>query len=225
MDLDGIGKPQALKDWAYSTLKQDILSGKYAVGQQLPVEELAERMNISRTPVREALLMLEHEGLISAASRVGFFVKRVEKVEMQELFELRELMEGYAAEKACKHLSEKDLAEMEKIIGDGQEAFERNDLEAFLEAEIKLHSSIQELAQNKYLLRMSKSLKDLTHRERVLSLASKENMKESLREHEKIVAALRQRDGELAARMMREHLGNVKTRMLALLDQMEEHRK
>lgn len=70
---------------------------------------------------------------------------------------------------------------------------------------------------------MIESLKDLTYRERVLSLSSIENVKESLREHERIVNAFRQRDGRLAMGMMREHISSVKNRLLALLDKMEQH--
>jgi DNA-binding GntR family transcriptional regulator len=223
IDRDDLEKPKELKDWAYARIKRDVLTGKYIPGEQLRVEELAETMKISRTPVREALLMLEHESLINVAPRVGFFVKGITKQEMQELFELRELIEGYAAEKAAAHLEPKDLEGLEALLREGQAAFDRGDLPGFLQSEIKLHSSIQEHAQNKHLLRMIESLKDLTYRERVLSLSSTENVKESLREHERIVNAFRQRDGPLAVSMMREHISSVKNRLLALLDKMEQH--
>ena len=127
-DTGDIGKPKELKDWAYTSIKRDVLSGTYVPGQQLPVEVLAEKMNISRTPIREALIMLEHEGLLSVASRVGFFVRGITKPEMEELFELRELIEGYAAEKATSHLSAKDLAEIEVLLKIGKAAVGSGDL-------------------------------------------------------------------------------------------------
>lgn len=130
MDIDrnDLEKPKELKDWAYARIKRDVLTGKYIPGEQLRVEELAETMKISRTPVREALLMLEHESLINVAPRVGFFVKGITKQEIQELFELRELIEGYAAEKAATHLEPKDLEGLEALLREGQGAFDRGDL-------------------------------------------------------------------------------------------------
>ncbi len=215
-------KPQELKDWAYDSIKKAVLNGEIPPGQQLHVEELAEKMKISRTPIRDALIMLEHEGLISVASRVGFFVKGITKQELEELFELRELLESYAAEKAAGNFTPKDLEEMGALLKEGGDAVGCGDLPRFLRTEIELHSSIQAHAQNKYLLRMIESLKDLTYRERLLSVTSTENVKESLREHERIVNAFKQNDGRQAAEMMREHIGNVKNRLLMLVDAMEE---
>jgi DNA-binding GntR family transcriptional regulator len=221
-NIGNVNKPQELKDWAYSSIKKAVLNGEIPPGQQLHVEELAEKMNISRTPIRDALIMLEHEGLISVASRVGFFVKGITKNELEELFELRELLESYAAQKAAGKLTPKDLEKIGALLKEGGDAVDRGDLSGFLQTEIELHSSIQAHAQNKHLLRMIESLKDLTYRERLLSVTSQENVTESLREHERILEAFKQRDGRQAAEMMREHIRNVKGRVLMLVDAIEE---
>lgn len=215
-------KPVELKDWAYSSIKKAILNSELPEGQQLHIDRLAQEMKISRTPIREALIILEHEGLVSVSPRVGFFVKGISRHDIEELFELRALVEGYAAEKAAEHLEDADLEEIDQLNREGGKAVEQGELEKFLETEIELHSSIMTHAQNKHLLRMVRSLKDLTYRERRLSLESIENVRLSLAEHQRIIEALRKKNGKLAGMMMRKHLRNVKERLLALLETMEK---
>ena len=212
-------KPKDLKHWAYETTKRIILDGQLAPGDQLRIDELAEKMSISRTPIREALLRLESEGLVRANSRVGFFVAEIKSEDCQELFELRELTEGLAAEKAAAFLTERDLAkiddEQEKAIA----AFARNDLMKFNEHEIALHDSIIEHSHNRWLLRMIEGLKDLTYREWLYALRSRENVELSISEHEKLIAALHNRDVAAAGNLMRQHLRNVNRRLQQILSQ------
>jgi len=215
-------KPLELKDWAYTSIKKAILNSKMPVGKQLHIEKLTEEMKISRTPIREALIMLEHEGLISVSPRVGFFVKGITKQDLNELFELRMLVESYAAEKATSHLADKDLDTLSVLQAEGAEAVARGDYSKFLQTEIRLHSFIMIHAQNKHLLRMVEGLKDLTYRERLLSLESAENVKKSLTEHRKIINAFQKKNGRLAKKMMSEHICNVKKRLLTLLDTLED---
>ena len=102
-------KQADLKDSVHSMIKEMILDQDLKPGDQLPVEALALEMKVSRTPVREALLRLENEGLVRAVSRVGFFVQGISKQDLHELFELREITEGYAAGKSALRMSEKDV--------------------------------------------------------------------------------------------------------------------
>jgi DNA-binding GntR family transcriptional regulator len=86
-------KPKDFKTWAYESIKDLIINNQFGPGTQLKVEELENSLNISRTPIREALLALQNEGLIEIKSRVGFFVKGITKKEFNDLFEMRELLE------------------------------------------------------------------------------------------------------------------------------------
>jgi DNA-binding GntR family transcriptional regulator len=217
-----IFKPSELKDWAYATIKQMILDSEFKVDEQLPVEALSSRLHISRTPIREALLKLESEGLVRAASRVGFFVRGVTRQDLLELFELRALTEGYAAEKAATMVSEEELTSLEALHRRSVQAVEEGDLSRFMDSEVALHTLILQLAHNRRLMRMVDSIKNLTHRERILSLNSLENVKMSLDEHQRILAALRRRDPQKAGAAMRAHIELVRERMLGFLDLPEE---
>jgi DNA-binding GntR family transcriptional regulator len=212
------GKPSALKDWAYDAIKESILNLRVSPGVQLHIEDLADQMGISRTPIREALLRLESEGLVRAVPRVGFFVTEITRRDLEELFELRALLEGHATERATSFLTEEDLAHIDRLLETSVSAVEREDLDKFLETEIALHTLLIERAPNRQLVAMMESLQDLTHRERILSLESLENVRESCVEHQRIVEALHQRDGELAGRLMREHICAVRDRMLQFVD-------
>jgi DNA-binding GntR family transcriptional regulator len=212
------GKPSALKDWAYDTIKESILNLRVPPGAQLHIEDLADQMGISRTPVREALLRLESDGLVRAVPRVGFFVTEITRRDLEDLFEVRALLESHAAEKAASLLTGEDLAHIDRLLEAGVSAVERGDLGEFLETEIAFHTLLIERTPNRQLIAMMESLQDLTYRERVLSLESLENVRESCIEHQRIAEALHQRDGELAGRLMREHIWGIRDRMLQFVD-------
>lgn len=207
-------KPAALTDWAYGAIKQAILNLEFAPGAQLRVDELAERMGISRTPIREALLRLETEGLVRIVPRVGFFVAEITRRDLIELFEIRQLLESHATKRAAAQLTDEDLAFIDQLLEQARAAVAQGDLARFQETEIAFHDFFVEHAQNRRLLALMASIRDLTYRQRVLSLASVENVRQSLVEHQRIAEALRQRDPELAGRRMAEHMAAARDRLL-----------
>jgi DNA-binding GntR family transcriptional regulator len=207
-----------LKDSVYSMIKEMILDQDLRPGDQLPVEALAAEMKVSRTPVREALLRLESEGLVHAVSRVGVFVQGISKQDLHELFELREITEGYAAAKSASRMSDNDLDLAGELHRESSRAVDDGDLARFIELETSLHGLILESSGNRRLLQMVASLKDLTHRERVLSTQSLENVKKSVTEHGRIVDALRSRDSRRAEEAMKAHIQAVHERLLDVLD-------
>jgi DNA-binding GntR family transcriptional regulator len=211
-------RPAALTDWAYDTIKTSILGLDLPMGAQVNIEELAEEMQVSRTPIREALLRLEGDGLIQAVPRVGFFVTEITRRDLEELFELRALLESYAAKRAALMLTDADLAHINTLLEVSCQAVEAMNLDKFLEYEIALHAAITEHAQNSHLLKVMESLANQTYRERVLSLKSLENVHASCVEHRRIVAALHERNAEGAGTAMWEHIWAVKDRMLKYVD-------
>jgi len=211
-------RPGGLTDWAYDTIKEAILHLDLPMGAQLNIEELAEQMQISRTPIREALLRLEKDGLVRAVPRVGFFVTEITRRDLEELFELRALLESYATKRAAPLLTDGDLKCIEEQLERSTVAVESGDRVGFLKYEIALHEFIIEHARNSRLTAVMEGLKDLTYRERILSIESEDNIRASCAEHEQIVLSLRQRDAELAGTRMWEHIWGVRERMLQYVD-------
>jgi len=214
-------KPLNLKDWAYDTIKQLILTFNVEPGEQLHIEDLSKKMNVSRTPIREALLKLESEDLVEANARVGFFVKRITKKDLRELFEIREITESFAARKAAQLIKDTDLAWINKLQKEAVTAVKAGNLNEFNEKEIALHAFIIEKSQNQRLLKLVESIKDLTYRQRILALKSMDNVKKSLTEHQEIITALQNRNSKLAGKSMSNHISAVKNRMLDILDMPE----
>ncbi len=218
-DAPGLIKPKALQSWAYEHIKDIILNRQVQPGRQLRIEDLAKKLNISRTPIREALLKLESEGLVRISSRVGFFVADFTVSDLRELFELRELIEGYAAEQAAPKLTSKDLERIEQLQESAAAAFQKNDLAGFNQCEIALHDYVLGHSGNQRLLKLIEGLKDLIYRERQYALKSRDNVRRFIQEHRVLINALRERDVEKAGLLMRAHLRNVRDRLLGILDQ------
>jgi len=210
-------KPAALADWAYATIKNAILNLDLPMGAQVRVEGLAEQMEISRTPIREALLRLEKDGLVRAEPRVGFFVTEITRRDLAELFEIRQLLEGHAVKTATSETTDADLARLDRLLEQGETAVKEGDLDQYLQVEIDFHAFLLERAPNRHLSAIMGSVQDLTYRERVLSLRSLDNVHQTLLEHRRILDALHERDGELAGRMMAEHISAVSLRLSQFL--------
>ncbi len=206
-------KPIGLTDWAYERIKASILSLEAPPGSQLEVEHLAIHLGISRTPVREALLRLERDGLVQVLPRVGFFVIDFSAKDLEELYELRELLESRAVRDAVPYLRQAELEDLDRIIRETRRAVESEDYEAFLEDEIEFHSLLTRQAPNQRLISMLESFADLTYRWRTLSIRSPEYVRISYTEHCAINEAVQARDAELASRRMGDHIRNAKARI------------
>ncbi len=206
MNLPDLPKPGALSEWAYRAIKDEVLHLRIPPGRQLRIEELASQLGISRTPVREALFKLERDGLVQIVPRVGFYVSELTQHDLRELFELREILESRAAERAAQNLTESELEHLQELLVEGTAAVEQGNLARYLEIDIEFHNQLIQHADNRHLIAMMESVRDLTFRERVFSLRSPGNVRATLAEHRSILAALQHRDGTLAGQLMAQHL-------------------
>jgi DNA-binding GntR family transcriptional regulator len=222
MDTFRFPKPTALTDWAYSSIKQSILTLQVRPGAQLRVEQLAKQMRISRTPIREALLRLEQDGLVRSVARVGFFAASFTKRELKELYEIRAILESTAAAEAASRLDDNTLAQIDRLVDEADRAVAEKNVDGFLAAEIAFHRSITDCAINRQLVNMIESLRDLTFRGRILSLSSLDNLRLSVHEHRRIAEALHRGDSDAAGKSMKEHLTAARDRMLQFVDLPEE---
>lgn len=202
-----------LKEWAYMDIKSKILNNDYKVGEQLFIEKICKELDISRTPVREALLRLQAEDYVYAASRVGFFVKGMTKDDFDDLFELREMIECKAAKNAAQDLTPQDEERLGKMQEISRNALNEKDLKTFNEMEQEIHNLISNYLKNKRVRKLLEDMKDQIHRERMLALMNPENVEMSLKEHDEIINALIKRDAKKAEKAMQNHLNKVKGRL------------
>lgn len=206
-------KPMDLTQWAYIAIKEWIIDNEIEPGSQLKIEELTATLNVSRTPVREALLRLKQEGIVISVPRVGFFVYGMTKEEFEELFELRQIIECYAAEQAAYRMSDKEIANLMDIQERSNLVMQKGKIKEFNELEIELHDTIIQSLQNKKIDNVMSSVADSLYKERHIAMGSMDNLSKSIIEHGKIVKAIQMRDGSLSRKLMREHLSKVKDRL------------
>ena len=211
-------KPRSLTEWAYLSIKEQILDNKITTGSQLNIEELAKEMNISRTPIREALLRLKQNGLVVSAANVGFFVCGITKRDFDDIFELRQLIESYAVVKYVEKSNEDDTQALINLHEQCKLEAEAGNAKVFNSYDVQLHDTIINSVGNRKMLAIYSDVADLLYRLRVYAAKSSENIRQSLNEHEKIICAIKVKDSTLARLVMEEHILNIRARLEKIVE-------
>lgn len=202
----------------HERLRVEILEGKLRAGDTIKQEELTERLGVSRTPIREAIQRLEAEGLVHFIRRGSAVVTAIPRREIEEIFELRALLEGFAAEKATNALNDKILTKLRRLIAEMDELHSANDLRKVLLKNEEFHRTICSLAHNDTLLRMLSQIWRDIRRVRFDYLITPGGFEESTRDHKALVAALEQRDKSEVLKIVQEHAERTLSGILDTLD-------
>ncbi|RLB39424.1 MAG: hypothetical protein DRH12_11520 [Deltaproteobacteria bacterium] len=217
--LKTIAQPLPLAKMAYQALRDSILSGDLVPGQIYNEMTLARELGISRTPVREALLELSSQGLVTYLPRKGVMVKHYTKRDVEEIFELRKAIELTALEKIARSSSLPDLSPLEKSLESQRRAWRRKDSDAYIRFDRSFHLMFCEMIGNRRFVAILENIRDLIHLMAVRALNREGRFEEVLREHEKVISSLRKGDAQSAKRAMDYHLERSKE---AVLEHMEE---
>ena len=189
---------------AYERLRQAIQSGEYGPGDRVLEDALAERFNISRTPVREALRRLEDEGFLVHESHRGMTVAQLDYQMVMELYSMRYILEGAAAAMAARNASDIEMEMLADMVK--QEKAASVTAEAMAEHNRRLHLAIYQCAHNRYLLRTSNVLSNPLALLSRTAFSSPARRAAVCEEHRAIVDAIRARDPERAAQAAHEHM-------------------
>jgi len=192
-----------LRDQVYSTLEDLIVRRVLKPGERLLETELAAQLGVSRNPVREALTMLARTGWVDIHPRTGAFVHEPTPDEIRDFFDMRTLLESYAAERAATRVTADQLEILEEIWREGVKAVEAGDLETIVSANASFHDRIAEWSGNA-MLHSTLSMMKRRVRWYFSSVADARGMA-SWDEHRRIIDALRARDAAHAATLMRAH--------------------
>jgi DNA-binding GntR family transcriptional regulator len=207
--LHKVAEPVSLKDKAYNAIKSAILSLKLKPGDPLVESELAQQLGISKTPVRDALLELEREGFVTKVLFKGTYVTEITLKDVREVFQLRAVLEGLAARLAAPLFSAEEVEEAEKIITAAEAALAKGDIALCSEHGKRFHRLIINKADNRRLQPIILNLDDHLQRFRLLSDQINGRLNKSLKEHRKVLEALRRRDPIAAEEAMQGHLSSV----------------
>ena len=200
-----------VREMAYEFLKSSVLSGHFNPGERLTEEHLAKKLGVSRTPVREALHKLESEGLIKPLETRGFIVSRDSKDEVEELFELRAILEGYALRIISEKISEEDLKQLDRLVAGAEDALRRKRMEEVFKWNTKFHDTLHGIVVDKKRLhRLLVNIRKYVLRYRMDTLQYPDGGKRAVDGHRKILLALKLKDPDLCERMMREHIQEAK---------------
>ncbi|ANN78733.1 GntR family transcriptional regulator [Bordetella flabilis] len=206
-----IAKQNTQANLAYQELKKRILMGFFGASGRLREIEVAELLNMGRTPVREALKRLEDEGLVTHEPRRGLVVTSLDQQSVTELYAMRELLEGGAARFAAKHASEAEIDNMAHILREGREGGDP------VAANLAFHQSIYGAAHNKFLIRALRSLTDSTYLLGRSTLETPGRPEAAHDEHLAIYEAIRDGDPLRAEQVAREHIRNALLERLKIL--------
>ncbi|CAM5463155.1 GntR family transcriptional regulator [Thauera sp. 28] len=187
-------------------LRQRIYSHELAPGTWVDEQALAEHYGISRTPLREALKVLASEGLVTLKPRRGCYVTEISERDLDEVFSVMSMLEGECARASAMRATDGDLTRLRAIHADLEKAAAADDIDGFFEANQNFHRSLQEIADNRWLLHVIEDLRKVIKLSRHHSLFSDGRLEQSLEEHRDILGALLARDGERAEQLMRHHI-------------------
>jgi len=211
-------KGVSVRKRVYENLKTAILSGRLSPKERLTEEHLAETLGASRTPVREALYKLEAEGLIRPLETRGFIVSGDSKEEVEELFEIRAILEGYALRISSERISEEDFQQLETFIARAQSALDNGRMGDVFRWNTRFHDHLHKLVSDMArLYRIIVDMRKQVLRYRKETLQSIEGAQRTLDGHRKILLALRLKDPELCEKTMREHINLAKEDALLTL--------
>jgi DNA-binding GntR family transcriptional regulator len=207
-----------VRERAYEHLKASILSVRFNPGERLAEEHLAKELGISRTPIREALHKLESEGLIKPLASRGFVASQDSKDDIEELFEIRAVLEGYALRLICGRITDAVLAQLEDTVEKAEEALGRHGLDEIFQWNTRFHDTLHDLITDRHrLYHQMVTMRQYVLRYRKNTLQYPDGGERTVDGHRKILLALRLRDPDLCERVMREHIQQSKTDALQFL--------
>ncbi len=207
-----------LVDDAAQSLRDAILSGHLPAGTRLRQEDLAARLGISRTPIREALGRLQQEGLLDILG-TGVRVVALELDEAVHLYDVREVLDGLAARLAARHADAGALARLGKSLDRMSQCVRRRDANQWFPAHVAFHDGIFRASGNRRLQALGSLVRLSIRHFHPLLLTTRHRLADALAEHRAIYEAIATHDGENAERLARAHIANAKEIVLKVMTQ------
>lgn len=197
-----------LRDVVFNTLRQAILRGELKPGERLMEIQLANKLGVSRTPVREAIRKLELEGLVLMIPRRGAEVAEITEKSLRDVLEVRRALESLCVELACDRITEEDIASLRVAATEFEEVLKTGDVTQFAEADVRFHDIIYLATDNQRLVHLLYNLREQMYRYRVEYLKREEVHPVLLAEHEEIIECIEKRNKSRAVETICKHIDN-----------------
>ncbi len=204
----------SLRGRVFNKLREDILSGKYEEHEELKEVAIGEELGVSRTPVREAFRQLELEGLIQIIPNKGAYVTGITQKDVKDIYMIRSLLEGLCARWATEHISPEQLEELEENVYLAKFHAGKGHWEQLAELDNRFHDIMYEACDSKMLEHQLKDFHRYVLRVRKKTLSSAERALKSNAEHEQIMEAIKNKNGDLAEQLANRHMLNAYENMV-----------
>jgi len=197
-----------LRDVVFNTLRQAILRGELKPGERLLEIHLANKLGVSRTPIREAIRKLELEGLVLMIPRKGAVVAEITEKSLRDVLEVRRALEELAVKLACEKIQADEIEELKAAAKEFEKALGTGDVTVFAEADVKFHDIIYRTTDNQRLIQLLYNLREQMYRYRVEYLKREEVHETLLAEHQYIIEMIESRDEKHAVEAVCKHIDN-----------------
>lgn len=197
-----------LRDVVFNTLREAILKGELKPGERLMELQLAAKLGVSRTPIREAIRMLEQEGLAVTVPRKGAEVAKMTEKDMEDVLVIRATLDQLAVELACDAITEEQFKQLQSAGKNFENSLQTGNLKKIAQADVEFHDVIYQATGNIKLVTMLNNLREQMYRYRVEYLKDDSKYQELIREHQAITEGIRTKDKKHASEMMKSHVLN-----------------
>lgn len=197
-----------LRDVVFNTLRQAILRGELKPGERLMEIQFANKLGVSRTPIREALRKLELEGLVNMVPRKGAEVADITEKSLRDVLEVRKALEELSVQLACEKITEEEIEELKRVAERFKDTLNDQDVTKIAEADVAFHDVIYTATDNQKLILLLNNLREQMYRYRVEYLKKEEAYPQLIAEHEELIDNISKRNKEEATRIMCEHIDN-----------------
>lgn len=197
-----------LRDVVFNTLRQAILRGELQPGERLLEIHLADKLGVSRTPIREAIRKLELEGLVFMIPRKGAVVAEITEKSLRDVLEVRRALEELAMKLACEKILDEEIEELKVAAKEFEDALKTGDVTVYAEADVKFHDIIYRTTDNQRLIQLLYNLREQMYRYRVEYLKRDDSHDTLLAEHQYIIETLEKRNADEAIKAICAHIDN-----------------
>jgi len=197
-----------LRDVVFNTLRQAILRGELKPGERLMEIQLANKLGVSRTPIREAIRKLELEGLVLMIPRKGAEVAEITEKSLKDVLEIRRALEDLAVRLACEKITKEEIKELKKAGDEFKKVLKSQDITEVAEADVRFHDVIYMATDNPKLIQLLNNFREQMYRFRVEYLKKAEVRPQLLAEHDEIIKFITEGNKEEASRVVCKHIEN-----------------
>jgi len=199
-------KGRFLREQVHKRLKDSIINGMLPPNKRLIEEKIAAEMETSRTPVREAIQKLEKEGLIHKLPRGGYAISVATMEDIEDVFGLRSVIEGYAAYLATLRATDADIKVLEEIVVKEEKCLREKDYDEIIELNTEFHEKLYKAAKSSKLYAMIYDLRDFIHRFRVMILRHHDFVEISIKDHKDMIALMKAGHAARVEKLVRKHI-------------------